>query len=66
MVFSTKSCQQRGFTTANGAFVHSRREVYRTGFEVVLTMELIGFERAGQDEIEKAKTEFNVKIDKCR
>merc|ERR1712183_1121250 len=64
MVFSSKSCQQRGFTTANGAFVHSRREVYRTGFEVVLTMELIGFERAGQDEIEKAKTELSVKIDK--
>merc|ERR1712045_286212 len=36
-----KSCQQRGFTTKDGQFQHSRREVYGTGFEVVITMELI-------------------------
>merc|ERR1711937_678213 len=40
MVFSSKSCQQRGFTTKDGQFQHSRREVYGTGFEVVITMDL--------------------------
>jgi len=64
MVFSTKSCQQRGFTTANGGFSHSRREVYGTGFETTFTMELNGFGRAGRDEIEKAKRELNIKIEK--
>ena len=64
MVFSTKSCQQRGFTTANGGFSHSRREVYGTGFETTFTMELVGFERAGREEIEKAKRDLNVKIEK--
>jgi len=64
MVFSTKSCQQRGFTTANGGFSHSWREVYGTGFETTFTMELVGFERAGREEIEKAKRDLNVKIEK--
>jgi len=64
MVFSTKSCQQRGFSTANGGFSHSRREVYGTGFETSFTMELVGFERAGKDEIEKAKRELSVKIER--
>jgi len=59
-----KSCQQRGFSTANGGFSHSRREVYGTGFETSFTMELVGFERAGRDEIEKAKRELNLKIEK--
>merc|ERR1712141_359802 len=60
-----KSCQQRGFATCDGKFVHSRREVYGTGLEVVVTMELIGFVKAGMNEIEKARREIGVKIDKC-
>eukprot|EP00092_Neocalanus_flemingeri_P014114 GFUD01015223.1.p1 GENE.GFUD01015223.1~~GFUD01015223.1.p1 ORF type:complete len:513 (+),score=144.46 GFUD01015223.1:59-1597(+) len=66
MVFSTKSCQQRGFTTANGGFSHSRREVYGTGFETTFTMELLGFGRAGRDEMEKASRELNIKMEKNR
>ena len=42
-----------------------RREVYGTGLEVVVTMELLGFAKAGMDEIEKARREIGVKIDKC-
>jgi len=42
-----------------------RREVYGTGLEVVVTMELLGLAKAGMDEIEKAKREIGVKIDKC-
>merc|ERR1712183_281295 len=53
-----KSCQQRGFATNDGKFVHSRREVYGTGLEVVVTMELIGFAKAGMAEIEKARREI--------
>merc|ERR1719220_105633 len=60
-----KSCQQRGFATTDGKFVHSRREVYGTGLEVVVTMELLGLAKAGMAEIEKAKREVGVKIDKC-
>jgi len=65
MIISTKSCQQRGFATNDGKFVHSRREVYGTGLEVVVTMELLGFAKAGMAEIEKARREIGVKIDKC-
>merc|ERR1711974_183717 len=65
MINSFKSCQQRGFATRDGKFVHSRREVYGTGLEVVVTMELIGFAKAGMNEIEKARREIGVKIDKC-
>merc|ERR1712223_636195 len=60
-----KSCQQRGFATSEGKFVHSRREVYGTGLEVVVTMELLGLVKAGSDEIEKARREVGVKIEKC-
>merc|ERR1712038_34968 len=60
-----KSCQQRGFATHEGKFVHSRREVYGTGLEVVVTMELLGFAKAGMAEIEKARREIGVKIEKC-
>merc|ERR1712088_19026 len=49
-----KSCQQRGFATNDGKFVHSRREVYGTGFETSFSLELLGFARAGREEIEKA------------
>merc|ERR1712142_185677 len=61
-----KSCKQRGFTTSDGKFVHSRREVYGTGLEVVVTMELLGLAKAGLDEIEKAGKEAGVKIEKCK
>merc|ERR1719244_1034972 len=60
-----KSCKQRGFTTSDGNFVHSRREVYGTGLEVVVTMDLVGLAKAGIEEIEKAKREFGLKIEKC-
>jgi len=66
MIISTKSCQQRGFATQEGKFVHSRREVYGTGLEVVVTMELLGLAKAGLDEIEKAGKEAGVKIEKCK
>jgi len=66
MVFSMKSCQQRGFTTANGGFLHSRRGVYGTGFETSFTMELVGLERAGREEIEKVAKELHVKIERNR
>jgi len=65
MILSIKSCKQRGFTTSDGNFVHSRREVYGTGLEVVVTMDLVGLAKAGFDEIEKAKREFGLKIEKC-
>merc|ERR1711988_154440 len=65
MIISTKSCQQRGFATTEGKFLHSRREVYGTGLEVVVTMELLGLVKAGSDEIEKARREVGVKIEKC-
>jgi len=64
MVFSSKSCQQRGFTTENGGFSHSRKAVYGTGFETMFSMELIGFAKAGREEIEKASRELSVKIEK--
>merc|ERR1712212_50692 len=64
MVFSSKSCQQRGFTTENGGFAHSRKAVYGTGFETSFSMELLGFARAGRQEIEKASRELSVKIEK--
>merc|ERR1719244_1507745 len=64
MVFSSKSCQQRGFTTENGGFSHSRKAVYGTGFETSFSMELLGFARAGREEIEKASRELSVKIEK--
>jgi len=65
MILSIKSCKQRGFTTSDGNFVHSRREVYGTGLEVVVTMDLVGLAKAGFEEIEKAKREFGLKIEKC-
>ena len=43
----------------------SRKEVYGTGFEVVITMDLIGLVKAGMDEIDKARRELNLKIEKC-
>jgi len=65
MIISVKSCQQRGFATSNGAFSHSRREVYGTGLEVVITMDLVGLMKGGMQEIDKAKRELGLKIEKC-
>jgi len=65
MIISVKSCQQRGFATSNGAFAHTRREVYGTGMEVVITMDLVGLVKAGVNEIDKAKRELGLKIEKC-
>jgi len=66
MVFSTKSCNERGFTTSNGAFVHSKRGVYGTGFETTFTIDLPGFGKADKMELEKAKNELFVDIEKGR
>jgi len=66
MVFSAKSCQQRGFTTSNGGFCHSRPAVYGTGFEISFTMELAGLCRAGKDEVEKAGRELNLRVEQSR
>jgi len=66
MVFSSKSCQQRGFTTVNGGFSHSRPEVYGTGLELTFTMELIGFSRAGKEELDKAARDLNLKLEQNR
>ena len=43
----------------------SRREVYGTGMEVVITMDLVGLVKAGVNEIDKAKRELGLKIEKC-
>merc|ERR1711971_1421280 len=59
-----KSTQQRGFATTNGAFAHSRREVYGTGLEVVITMDLVGLMKAGMQELDKAKRDLGLKIEK--
>ena len=63
---SFKSRQQRGFSSAKGGFIHSRREVYGTGLEITFTIELVGFVHAGMDQLEKAKKDLNVKIEKNR
>ena len=42
-----------------------RREVYGTGLEVVVTMDLVGMMKAGMDEIDKARRELGLKIEKC-
>lgn len=65
MIISTKSTAQRGFTTSEGRFVHSRSEVYGTGLEVVITMDLLGLVKAGVEEVEKARRELGLKIEKC-
>jgi len=64
MIISVKSTQQRGFATTNGAFAHSRREVYGTGLEVVITMDLVGLMKGGMQELDKAKRDLGLKIEK--
>jgi len=58
-----KACQQKGFTTNNSGFAHTRKEVYGTGFEVSFSMELPGFQEAGRSELDKARADLNLKID---
>jgi len=65
MIISVKSCNQRGFSTQDGGFAHTRREVYGTGFEVVITMDLLGLLKAGTDEVDKARRELGLRIEKC-
>ena len=43
----------------------NRREVYGTGFEVVITMDLLGLLKAGTDEVDKARRELGLRIEKC-
>merc|ERR1711990_796479 len=66
MVFSTKSCNERGFTNNNGSFTHSRRGVYGTGFETTFTIDLPGFGKAEKSELEKAANELFLDIVKGR
>jgi len=61
-----KSCNERGFTTNSGAFVHCKRGVYGTGFETSFTIDLPGLARADKAELEKAKNELFIDIDKGR
>ena len=58
-----QACQQKGFTTNNSGFAHTRKEVYGTGFEVSFSMELPGFQEAGRSELDKARADLNLKID---
>ena len=39
--------------------------MYGTGMEVVITMDLVGLVKAGVNEIDKAKRELGLKIEKC-
>jgi len=57
-----KSCQQKGFTTNNNGFAHSKKGVYGTGFEITFNMELPGFQEAGRAELDKAKADLNLTI----
>ena len=41
-----------------------RREVYGTGLEVVITMDLVGLMKAGVQELDKAKRDLGLKIEK--
>ena len=43
----------------------NRREVYGTGFEVVITMDLLGLLKAGTDEVDKARRELGLRIEEC-
>ena len=45
-------------------FVIFRREVYGTGLEVVITMDLVGLMKAGMQELDKAKRDLGLKIEK--
>merc|ERR1711887_18991 len=66
MVFSTKSCQQRGFSTKDSTFNHDRKGVFGTGFETTFTMDLPGFQRSERSELDKAKMELGLKIEPSR
>merc|ERR1711936_1069588 len=58
-----KSCQQKGFTTNNSGFAHSKKGVNGTGFEITFAMELLGFREAGRSELEKAQADLKLKIE---
>merc|ERR1711892_1566756 len=64
MVFSTKSCQQRGFSTKDSAFLHDRKGVFGTGLECCFTMDLPGLHKAGLKEMEQVKVDLGIKIEK--
>jgi len=66
IVISTKSCNERGFTTSNGGFTHNKRGVYRTGFETTFTIDLPGFSKAEKTELEKARNDLFLDIEKGR
>jgi len=66
MTFSTKSCNERGFSTSNGAFNHSKRGVYRTGFETTFTVDLPGFNKAEKTELNRVANDLFLDIEKGR
>jgi len=66
IVISTKSCNERGFSTSKGAFIHNKRGVYHTGFETTFTIDLPGFAKAEKMELEKARTDLFLDIEKGR
>jgi len=57
-----KACQQKGFTTNNHGFAHTKKGVYGTGFEITFNMELPGFQEAGRAELDKARADLNLEI----
>merc|ERR1712059_240514 len=61
-----KSCNERGFAANNGAFVHTKRGVYGTGFETTFTVDLPGLAKADKAELEKAKNELFLDFQKGR
>jgi len=66
MVFSTKSCQQRGFSTKDSAFLHDRKGVFGTGLECCFTMDLPGLHKAGLKEMEQVKVDLGIKLQPSR
>jgi len=61
-----KSCNERSFATSKGAFIHNKRGVYHTGFETTFTIDLPGFAKAEKMELEKARNDLFLDIEKGR
>ena len=59
---NVQACQQKGFTTNNHGFAHTKKGVYGTGFEITFNMELPGFQEAGRAELDKARADLNLEI----
>lgn len=57
-----KTCELHGFQTSNGGFVHNKSGLLGTGFQVQFSLQLAGFENAGNAELEKAQTDLGLSI----